>query len=406
MRGFAHLDISRPVIRKGKSGHFCDKALEGVSHHAIVPNVNVLGDLEPRLARLSDDEKRLFALICRSYLAVVMPDYEYRQTTVTMPVPMPEGKPVEFRTIGRVPIKLGWKEVYTGAEQSNQPEPENEQILPPIKDGDIAALSDAKVEAKRTQPPPRYNEGTLIDAMQNAWRFVEDPALRDRLKEAKGIGTPATRAEVIKGLKRQNMLVADGKLVVPTPAGLHLFELLRTSAPVLVDPGTTAVWEMRLDDIVTGKAEFRTVIDGIATEADRLIGALRLRSGAALDLGAPAPPVVKTKATRKPRAKAAAKDGEGAESSRSQAPPFASAPEADGDDSARPVSDEAPAPAERRPHPSARQSSDRKDARLRPNPRGAQGDRAVTSRSRRFRRLPDLPGPVRQKPVIDGDYQS
>src|SRR5918995_685758 len=122
---------------KGKSGHFCDKALEGVSHHAIVPNVNVLNNLEPRLARLSDDEKRLFALICRSYLAVVMPDYEYRQTTVTMPVPMPEGKPVEFRTIGRVPIKLGWKEVYTGAEQSNQPEPENEQILPPIKDGDI-----------------------------------------------------------------------------------------------------------------------------------------------------------------------------------------------------------------------------------------------------------------------------
>ena len=139
--------------------------------------------------------KRLFALICRSYLAVVMPDYEYRQTTVTMPVPMPEGKPVEFRTIGRVPIKLGWKEVYTGAEQSNQPEPENEQILPPIKDGDIAALSDAKVEAKRTQPPPRYNEGTLIDAMQNAWRFVEDPALRDRLKpRASALPPPAPRS--------------------------------------------------------------------------------------------------------------------------------------------------------------------------------------------------------------------
>lgn len=353
LRGFAHLDISRPVIRKGKSGHFCDKALEGVSHHAIVPNVNVLGDLEPRLARLSDDEKRLFALICRSYLAVVMPDYEYRQTTVTMPVPMPEGKPVEFRTIGRVPIRLGWKEVYTGAEQSNQPEPENEQTLPPIKDGDIAALSDAKVEAKRTQPPPRYNEGTLIDAMQNAWRFVEDPALRDRLKEAKGIGTPATRAEVIKGLKRQNMLVAEGKLVVPTEAGLHLFELLRTSAPVLVDPGTTAVWEMKLDEIVTGRAEFRTVIDGIATEADRLIGALRQRSGAKLDLGAPTPsPSVKTKgrakAVRKPRVKAAAKDGETPEKSptvkRRRSPARRKQTM-----TAAPVSDEAPKTAEPRP---------------------------------------------------------
>ena len=185
--------------------------------------------------------------------------------------------------------------------------------------------------------------------MQNAWRFVKDEALRERLKEAKGIGTPATRAEIIKGLKRQNMLVADGKLVVPTPAGLQLFELLRAAAPVLVDPGTTAVWEMRLDDVVTGRAEFRAVIDGIATEADRLIGALRLRSGAKLDLGTPAAPVVKTKATRKPRAKAAAKEGEApkaptAKRRRSPARQKRTATTA-------PIQDETSAPAERRPYP-------------------------------------------------------
>jgi len=86
LRGFAHLVIDPPVIRRGKSGHFCDKMLEGVSHHAIVPNVNVMDDLESRISRLSDDEKRLFALICRSYLAAVMPDFEYRQTVVTMTV--------------------------------------------------------------------------------------------------------------------------------------------------------------------------------------------------------------------------------------------------------------------------------------------------------------------------------
>ena len=76
LRGFAHLQIDPPVIRRGKSGHFSDKGLEGVSHHAIIPNVNVLDDLEQRIARLNDDEKRLLALICRSYLAAVMPDYE------------------------------------------------------------------------------------------------------------------------------------------------------------------------------------------------------------------------------------------------------------------------------------------------------------------------------------------
>lgn len=93
LRGFAHLDLSKPVIRKGKSGHFSDKALAGVSHHAVVPNVNVMDTLERRLTRLSDDEKRLFALICRSYLAAMMPDFEYRQTVVTMQVMVPQRMP-------------------------------------------------------------------------------------------------------------------------------------------------------------------------------------------------------------------------------------------------------------------------------------------------------------------------
>jgi len=100
------------------------------------------------------------------------------------------------------------------------------------------------------------------------------PALRERLKEAKGIGTPATRAEIIKGLKRQNLLAAVGKLVLPTPAGLQLFELLRGAAPALVDPGTTALWEMRLDEIVTGKRDFRAVIDGISAAALEAINAI------------------------------------------------------------------------------------------------------------------------------------
>ena len=282
LRGFAQLEISPPVIRRGKSGHFCDKALEGVSHHAVVPNVNVLDDLETRLARLSEDEKRLFALICRSYLAAVMPDYEYRQTVITMLVPVPGAAAAEFRATGRIPLRLGWKAVYQAVDPDA--EVEAEQMLPALGDGENAIMSDARVEAKKTQPPPRYNEGTLVDAMQNAWRFVEDPALRERLKEAKGIGTPATRAEIIKGLKRQSLLAADGKLVLPTPGGLQLFELLRGAAPTLVDPGTTALWEMRLDEVVVGSADYRKVIDGIATAAHELIDALLKRSSGTVDL--------------------------------------------------------------------------------------------------------------------------
>ncbi|MFY0615362.1 MAG: DNA topoisomerase III [Hyphomicrobiaceae bacterium] len=290
LRGFAHLTIDPPVVRRGKSGHFSDKALEGVSHHAVVPNVNVTDEIEKRITRLSDDEKRLFALVCRSYLAAVMPDFEYRQTTISMAVPVPDQgafKSADFRAVGRMPLKQGWKEAFGAADPDagKSTEKEAEQTLPQMTNGEMATLSRPRVQSKKTQPPPRYNEGTLIDAMQNAWRFIKDDALRDRLKEAKGIGTPATRAGILTGLKRQNLLMSKGKHVVPTPAGLQVFEMLHTAVPTLVDPGTTAIWEMRLDDVVLGKADFRSVIDEIAGEADRLIGVLRRHNGGKVDLG-------------------------------------------------------------------------------------------------------------------------
>ena len=147
------------MIRRGKSGHFCDKALEGVSHHAIVPNVNVLDDLEPRIARLSDDEKRLFALICRSYLAAVMPDYEYRQTVVTMQVPVPEQGAVPRRVPRRRPHPLmqGWKEAFGAAEpepgREKEGEAEAEQTLPELANGEHATLTEPG--SKRSRPSRR-----------------------------------------------------------------------------------------------------------------------------------------------------------------------------------------------------------------------------------------------------------
>ncbi len=183
--------------------------------------------------------------------------------------------------------------------------------------------------------------------MQNAWRFVEAPAMRERLKEAKGIGTPATRAEIIKGLKRQNLLAADGKLVVPTEAGLQLFELLRGAAPALVDPGTTAEWEMQLDAVVTGKADFRAVIDGIAAEADKLISVLRSRSGGALQLQA-SPPAAEPAKRRSRASRAPAEGGADVKTPRRRAStakkraPKDTAADAEATPSAQPASRSAP----------------------------------------------------------------
>src|SRR5262249_28567527 len=148
------------------------------------------------------------------------------------------------------------------------------QLLPVARNGEIARLENPTIEDKETRPPPRYNEGTLIEAMQNAWRFVDDEVLRDRLKEAKGIGTPATRAEIIGGLKKQDFLVAQGKNIVPTEIGLKLFGVLKKADRTLVDPGQTAELECLLDDVVVGKQPMVGAVDAVCDVAQRIIGKL------------------------------------------------------------------------------------------------------------------------------------
>ncbi|MDX6289837.1 MAG: topoisomerase, partial [Blastocatellia bacterium] len=209
-----------PVIRRGASGSFYDKGLEGASHHAVIPNVNTIDKLREVWPRLSTDEKKLFDVIARAYLAALMPDFRYRQTTATLDV-----RGFEFRAVGRQPIDLGWRAAFPEWQPADE-KGDEAQLLPSLRNGETAQLRDPKIEDKETRPPPRYNEGTLIEAMQNAWRFVDDEALRERLKEAKGIGTPATRAEIIGGLKKQCFLMAQGKHIVPTETGLSLFGVL------------------------------------------------------------------------------------------------------------------------------------------------------------------------------------
>lgn len=277
----------QPMIRRGKAGHFWDKGLEGVSHHAIILNVNTVGDLRSIWPRLSGDERRLFMVIARSYLAALMPDYRYRQTTALLDV---HGH--AFRAVGRQPIEIGWRAAF-GDEDDNDghdrgDNEDHQPLLPPLRDGEKVGLSGPKVEMKETKPPPRYNEGTLIEAMANAWRFVENPEHRERLKEAKGIGTPATRAEIIQGLKRQDLLAASGKHIVPTERGLVLYDVLGNADQALVDPAVTAKLEFLLDEVLFGRRRAKDAIDAVCGQASRIIG--RLRDGACTN-GAPLPGV-------------------------------------------------------------------------------------------------------------------
>src|SRR5437899_2203022 len=262
-----------PVIRKGASGAFYDKGLAGASHHAVIPNVNTVDDLRAIWPRLSIDEKKLFDVIARAYLAAVMPDFRYRQTTATLDV-----RGSAFRAAGRQPIDLGWRAAFPDWQPADE-KGDDGQLLPALRNGEIAKLENPTIEDKETRPPPRYNEGTLIEAMQTAWRFVDDEVLRERLKEAKGIGTPATRAEIIGGLKKQAFLIAQGKNIVPTDVGLRLFGVLQQADPALVDPGVTARLECLLDEVVIGKQAMIGAIDAVCDVALRIIGKLQAGAG-------------------------------------------------------------------------------------------------------------------------------
>lgn len=268
-KSFSSIPVpAAPVTRKGKSGSFYDKGLEGASHHAVIPNVNTIDTLRGVWPRLSTDEKKLFDVIARAYLATVMPDFRYRQTIATLDV---GGFP--FKATGRQHIDLGWRAAFPEWQPADE-KGDDAQLLPQIRNGEAVRLRNPAIEDKETRPPPRYNEGTLIDAMQQAWRFVEDAVLRDRLKEAKGIGTPATRAEIIGGLKRQKFLIVQGKNIVPTETGLSLFGVLQQADPALVDPGVTAQLECLLDDVVVGKQDMVGAIDAVCDVAQRIIGKL------------------------------------------------------------------------------------------------------------------------------------
>lgn len=259
----------KPLVRKGSRGAFHDKGVKDASHHAVIPNANTIGTLKEVWPRLSADEKKLFDVIARAYIAAIMPDFRFRQTIAMVAVP---GAP--FHATGRQPLDLGWRAAFPDWIPASE-KSDNAQMLPVMTNGEQATLHDPKVEAKETRPPTRYNEGSLIEAMQNAWRFVEDSALRERLKEAKGIGTPATRAEIINGLKRQKFLTSQSKNIVPTETGLELYGVLNQADPTLVDPGATAQLEQLLDDVVAGRQQMGGAIDAVCQVADRIITKLK-----------------------------------------------------------------------------------------------------------------------------------
>jgi DNA topoisomerase III len=232
-------------------------------HHAIIPTRS-----EHNLEKMSSDDRRIYDMVTRRFLAVFHPEAVFENTRVETTV----GEQGHiFRTRGKLLIVPGWRGVYDEVAADAQPAKGEEdegadQQLPRLEDGETVATKEIASDRKETKPPRRYSDASLLGAMETAGKLVEDEELREAMKDS-GIGTPATRAAIIERLITVGYVERDARALVATEKGLNVVRLLNEHA--LTSPELTGSWEHRLGKIERGedsREDFMSDIAGFAQE--------------------------------------------------------------------------------------------------------------------------------------------
>lgn len=224
-------------------------------HHAIIPT-----GMNPAGGDMTFNEKKVFDLVARRFIAVFYPDCKFATTTVTGKVeteePTPQGKAkkgkVEFKASGKQILEQGWREVFNWGHAAKEAatddegnKKEEEKTLPDFRKGEHGPHTPTLTE-KWTQPPKPYTEATLLRAMETAGKNVTDEELRDALKE-NGIGRPSTRAAIIETLFKRNYIRKERKSLIATDTGIQLIGLIRND--LLKSAELTGQWEKKLREI-------------------------------------------------------------------------------------------------------------------------------------------------------------
>lgn len=229
-------------------------------HFAIIPT-------EQSGKSLQENERKIYDMIARRFLAVFFPPAEFDITTRLSRV-----SEHLFKTEGKVLAVPGWLAVYGKGQLG-------EDTLPPISKEDgakpSAAVKEIEVRGDETKPPPRLTESTLLSAMEHAGRRVEDEDLADAMKE-RGLGTPATRAGIIDHLVREKYIEREGRDLVPTPRGEALIQFLKAfDIEILTSPAMTGEWEYKLRQVEEGKRSREDFMEGIRKVTTEIIESMR-----------------------------------------------------------------------------------------------------------------------------------
>lgn len=256
---------------------FNDKKVK--AHHAIIPT-----PAKADISAMSEIELHLYDAIRRFYIAQFYSEHEFTRTVIEVEC----GKHV-FVARGKTPLKQGWKVLFN-AESESDPHDESDEVdgdaeqgtLPKVNQGEPALLADAELESKMTRPSPPFTEASLLSAMENIARFVSEEKFKQILKDTAGLGTPATRAEIIQGAvdrgyfkRRKNVLEATAKA----------HALMTILLPVLRSPGMTAAWEQELEKIADGSASMTVFMRQITSWVCNLVEQLKQHSAVLTEHG-------------------------------------------------------------------------------------------------------------------------
>ena len=222
------------------------------AHHAIIPTG------EPAES-LAGEERALFLLIATAYCLQFHPPMRYEAQKIAVAL-----GDTRWEASGRRLLEAGWTALSRDDDDSDEQE---QELLPLMEQGDAVRCRNAESVRKKTSPPSRFSEGSLIDAMAHVHLLLKDGQAKATLKESKGLGTEATRTNIIETLKERGYLVAEKKSIVSTPLGQEIIDL---TPPALKDPITTAAWEDQLEAIAQGKGS----LDAFLSEQKRLLPTL------------------------------------------------------------------------------------------------------------------------------------
>ena len=259
-RSLANKILSKP-IKASKS--FVDDSKVS-DHHAIIPTEGYVN-----FSAFNDKERKIYDLVVKRFLAVMFPAFEYEQLTLRAKI-----GDENFVARGKTILASGWKEVYQNHVEDESTDDLKEQILPRIEKGDLLNVKLIAQTSGQTKPPARFNEATLLTAMENPTKYMEmqDKQLADTLKSTGGLGTVATRADIIDKLFNSFLIEKRGKDIHITSKGRQLLDLVPEE---LKSPTLTGEWEQKLEAIAKGKLKKEVFISEMKNYTKEIVSDIK-----------------------------------------------------------------------------------------------------------------------------------